>query len=637
MLQKLKSLFPPKWKMAAIISISFSTAFMVFIYSPFDIFLHNPTAFVVSWRFLLPPLLVAFLFLFISMLTLLLFVSRNKTNPVVIMLLSGGLVFVLISIMFQMFAAISIYIITAFVVAALVWILLLSILKEKSFDVFLLTVWGLLISTYVQILFLNGDMTAITGAFPEYRTLTLNRIINALLWVIITALPLCLWGILRKKKKEFRYEKVLVLSVSIFVVMQITGLISTAATVDLPRGYDEYGEEGPQFISYEPALNLSSEQNIMVFIIDKMDVEFLREIFTGYTDFHEKLDGFTFYENSVAEFFDTFPSTVSMLTQHYYREGLTIAEYWAEAWAQYNVIDTIREHGFTTNLYLDYLSTYGTIDDIRSRTDNLRGYGGIRVNTGTFYSTIARLSLGRAAPYLMKNFLLSTITPAFGNSFISYYTHDYRSVHHPVVSSHTDWQFHQYIYHNDLTTDSDKRFFSVMHLNGAHGGVPEGVRGIPRNIPGLVASLDVLCTYFEKMKEIGVYDNTTIFIVGDHGASSESEKDYGSGWNTPVLSGTLIKPAGGSGVLKFDTVTEISNRYLAASILDAANIPYEWLGQSYFDIFDGNVPPYRVVYGLEHWWTAWVDNASSGTLIYRGHYEINGDAAVPANWRFIPS
>ena len=236
----------------------------------------------------------------------------------------------------------------------------------------------------------------------------------------------------------------------------------------------------------------------------------------------------------------------------------------------------------------------------------------------------------------MKNIFLSPITPAFGNSLISYYTHDPLSVHHPIVSGTTDWQFHQYIYNNNLTADSDKRFFSAMHFNGAHGRTPDGVPDLPRNIPGLVASFDALCTYFEKMKEIGVYDNTTIFIVGDHGAASASDLDYGSGWNTPVLSGTLIKPAGSTGRLRFDNVTEMSNRYLAASILEAAGIEYQWLSPSYFDILNGDTPPYRIVFGLEHWWPAWWDPESSGMLTYKGHYEITGDANIPENWVFIP-
>jgi len=99
----------------------------------------------------------------------------------------------------------------------------------------------------------------------------------------------------------------------------------------------------------------------------------------------------------------------------------------------------------------------------------------------------------------------------------------------------------------------------------------------------------------------------------------------------------MIKPAGSTGELLFDTETELSSKYFAASILDAAGIRHEDLSLSYFDIINGTPPPLRIVYGLEHWWSAWVDHGLSGTLKYKGVYEISGDANNGENWRFVAS
>jgi len=50
---------PDKQRLAAIIALSVSASFLMFFITPFDMFLHNPTDFVVSWSFLITPLLIS--------------------------------------------------------------------------------------------------------------------------------------------------------------------------------------------------------------------------------------------------------------------------------------------------------------------------------------------------------------------------------------------------------------------------------------------------------------------------------------------------------------------------------------------------------------------------------------------------
>jgi hypothetical protein len=480
-------------------------------------------------------------------------------------------------------------------------------------------------------------MTAISGITPEYNILSRSRVANLLVWAVIAFLPLCIWILFKIKKKVFKFDKIIVFSALIIVGMQTAGLVSTAAATDLPQGFDEIGEYGPKFVSYEAALSLNADENILVFIVDKMDVRFLREALTDYPDVRDYLDGFTLYENNVTEFNDTLTSVVSMLTQHYYSKGQSIEDYWAEAWARHNIIDTLREHGFAAYLYLDYLSTYGHLGQISGRMDNMRETEGLRLNTGGFITTISRLSFGRISPYLLKNFFLSTVEPAFGNTLFVF-NHDPLSMPLPIVSETADMQFRQYIRQNDLAADSASSVFMVMHLNGAHGGSFGDVRGNPRNIPGLVYSLDVINTYLSKIRDIGIYDNSTVIIVGDHGAPlAAEENDDDIWWVPPVTTGLLIKPKGSSGELVIDVETELSSKYFAASILELADIPHQGLSLSYFDLIGGTTPQVRVLYDFENWFGAWWNHGVAGELVFRGIYEITGDANNAENWQHFPA
>jgi len=610
-----KDFFSNKWRFLSILSLSFSISFTIIVFSPLDIYLFNPTAFVVSWRFMLPPLLIACLLLFFFLLVVNIVLSLNKIIPGVVLFFLCAVTAFIAGYVLQIYPTGLIYVSIAFAAAAVFWVLLIKILKENASVVVMLLMWGVLICAYVQILFLNGDMTAITGAVAEYGKFTTGSIINILLWVIITLMPLGIWVIFKVIKRDFKYEKILVLSVLIISGMQLTGLVSTAVTTDLPKGYEE---DNLKYTSYEATLSLSSEENILVFILDYLDVSLMQEALERHPHIRANLDGFTHYENNIAEYFhNTLASITSMLTQHYYTEGQTFEEYWEEAWEQHSYIDTLRENGFTTNLYIDYLTTYGSISDLADKTDNLRDIEGIHINIKKFYGTVLRLSLGRLSPYLLKNVFTAHVTPAFGNDFFTITIPDPLAGQPLIISPESDAMFHDYIRQNEISSGNSRRVFTAMHMNGGHGQENDKLG----NITGIEKSFAALFEYFDRLKEIGVYDNSTIVVLGDHGVSG-----------VPELTSLLIKPKGSRGELVINGNYELSHKYFAASILEVAGLSNDKPDISYFDIIEGAAPPVRNITDLSSWWTAWLDDEAQATMVIRRVFEVSGDASDAANW-----
>ena len=634
MLNKIKLYLPPKRKLATMLSVSVATAFTLFFYTPFDIYLHNPSDFIVGWRFLLPFLLAYFLGCFLIVLLFLILVWYRKIIIGVALLAVCGVLIIIARFAFMMFESSYLYVLVGIAAAAVIWVLMNKILKESTFDVVTLLIWGLLIAAYVQTLFLNGNMIIIKNQQAAYSEQSAANIVNLLIWAVLTLLPLCIFILYKHKKKEFRFEGILTFSMVIVFGMQTTGLIKTAATAALPVGYDEGIAE---YKSYEATTKLSNDNNILVFILDRMDVMFMREAFERYPHLKEYLDGFTHYENNITEYWDTFPSVTSMLTHNYYKQGQTYMEYWEESWAQYNFIDTLRENGFTTNLFLDYSSTYGSLCQLQNRSDNFVLHDKVKVNMRDFTSIISRLSLGRLSPYILKDLWLAKIAPNFGNNLFLYPIW----AQHPVIGIHSDLSFHSYVQQADFSASSDKSVFTIMHLNGAHvsgdraDSTSYGLHFDDESgsillggdvIDSTRATLEILNVYFERLKDIGVYDNSTIILLADHG--------YG---RTPgETASLLIKPAGSSGALQTDINSELSHKYFGASVLDAAGLPYDSLGISYFDLIDGLTPPVRIFYNLDHWFPAWLSLGTSARLNIYGFFEVSGDANIPENWVYFP-
>ena len=186
-------------------------------------------------------------------------------------------------------------------------------------------------------------------------------------------------------------------------------------------------------------------------------------------------------------------------------------------------------------------------------------------------------------------------------------------------------QLHEYITGNDLTPDNERRVYNVIHLMGSHFAYGGGVFNLDLNFATLNA-------YFEKMKEIGVYDNSTIIILGDHGDNDQFAPDVFS----PTSTSVLIKPRGAAGELKTDNEAELSHKYFPASILELAGISHDTYGLSYFDIIGGApAPPVRIIYALSDWWASYEAEGWSGAMASVGLFEVTGDSLDPDNWFFI--
>jgi hypothetical protein len=625
---------PPGTKLAAILSAAFAVSFMVLFFTPFDLYLHNPTGFIVGWKFLLPSLIALILPAFVGLSTVLLLLYHRKTVAGAALFALCAAVIAYLRFVRHHFLYVGIPALLLLAALLAVWVLSIKFMKEKAVDAALLLIWGVVTAAYVQSLFLNGEMVQLTGDRAGYGDVTAGHVANLLLWVAIMSAPLCVWLFLGRKKKAFNFDKPLIFTLLLVCGMQAAGLISAAVSADLPVGY----EDNPRYLSYGNTLSFNKDKNIAVFVLDRLDVSYMTDALDNYPELYEMLDGFTFYKNNVSEFGGTFPSVPTMLTQYYYDDsGLTFSEYWRTAWSRHNVIDTLRENGYTTNLLIDKLSTYGSYDEIDRRTDNIELAKKLEINPKGMINAMGKLAFGRLAPYFMKNLFLATVNPSFGN-----WLYDIGDIDgHASVGSASDRKFYEYIKSETMSADSQKPVSNFIHLNCAHVDRDKTIRsmgyhwdsekqtivGFGNYVETTAACFYILDEYFSKMKQAGVYDNTTIILLGDHGRDLDTESE-----NPAVATGLLIKPQKASGVLKIDTASELSNRYLPASILEAAGIPHDNLGLSYNDVIMSEEYPVRRYYVYNSWWDA---RGRSESIRLSGMYEISGDANNFSNWKFV--
>lgn len=496
---------------------------------------------------------------------------------------------------------------------------------------------GVLLAGYAQMMFMNSHMVTITGDATPYSEPTAANIINLIIYGAIALLPLAsiliLGEIGKKKKVRFIVKAETFISLAL-IIMQTVGFLGQLGKVGIERKDDS---QFTNYLSYSGAFHLNKDDNIVVFLTDRLDAAWTEELLEKYPDLNSELEGFTFYSNNVACFTNTFPAVPQMLTGHEY-DGGPWNSYLSEGWSGNTLPRRLHDNGYRVNLIMDNLTTYNDFDELRGQCDNI-GSSEDYVSYDYFSSqgilrTMANFSLGKLSPYLLKGRFLDGYASDFANSF--YTLPDNISDRlEGSIGIGSDNKFIKYIKENSVAPDSDQKTFSFIHLNFAHDINKSATRLCPdyRGKPDLFSSIRggfaLLDMYFEQMKEAGVYDDSTIIIIGDHGRPpAEIENGKNDQLDGAVRTALFIKPKGAKREeLKINKEAELSNAYFASSVLGAAGLPHEDFGPSYDELMSAKEypPRYLKVY-------RWHGIDSIDDIL---KYEITGDSSDYSNWKII--
>lgn len=503
---------------------------------------------------------------------------------------------------------------------------------------------GFLIAGYWQVMFANGKMVQITGDPTAYSERSSANNLNFLLFLVLTFLPLIaliISGEIKKGKRKRYIIKALTYLSAIVFLMQGVGLGSRLIKTGILRKDDSQLDN---YLSMEDTMNLSSDNNVVVFLTDRLDAHWLEMVLDRYPDLEDELEGFTFYSNNVGRFTNTFPSVCNMLTNCEYG-GEDWADYFDRAWKEETLPRRLHDNGYKVNLLIDNLVTYSDFDDIRGQCDNIHSSANYvdfnYFGSGGILRTMARFSLGKLMPYLLKNSALGNMTSDFSSKFYISTGEDVAAFK-GVVGNDTDMEFCNYIRTHQMKADCDQKTFTFVHLNFAHdysedlAALDPDYDGVIDREKNILGGFRLLEMYLDQMKKAGVYDNSTIIFIGDHGRPP-AEIEYAEEEELPTIeldgeirTTILIKPAGAERVpLVIDHDAQLSSSEFGATVLEYAGVDKSGFGPSILDVkeMDENDIPERILH--VYFWKG------IGRVDDILKYKVTGDAADFDNWKVI--
>ncbi len=520
--------------------------------------------------------------------------------------------------------------------AVLMLVLMLSLrISKKLFNVMMCVFTGIEAAFYSQMMFMNGRVEELNGASNDFSDKPTLNSINFVIFYLIIVLPLILYA-LRDKKLAKLKEKADIRLVGFFscalIAVQAVGNISSAVKNGVKNIDDK---QYTSYFSYDDAMELSKERNVVVFLADNLDGAWMDNLIERYPEVSDELDGFTYYRNNTPCYTGTFPSVLQMLTGCQY-DGTETDVYMDTCWLNDNPMKEMKRSGYNVNLYLDSYGDFYSYEKLQENCDNIRmnsecgiGINYFKVEDSLSFDGIVpamtKVSLAKVLPYTLKSLAFENIENNFQSRFFYLREDDIPERMAPDVSPDSDMKFNSFLSSHDIKGNSEKPVFTFIHLNGAHdvsaklGKLYSKNSGKADAVYTARGDLQIIFNYIEKMKQAEVYDNTTIIIVADHGDKGKVTKSVHL--EKVNIASLLIKEAGEKGSLKTNSDAELSNLDFTASILEYAGIDHGSYGESYNDIIKKKEHRTRSMY---------INNHHKAL-----QFVIDGDARDISNWKEI--
>ena len=421
-----------------------------------------------------------------------------------------------------------------------------------------LMIAGIAVMGYIQNMFLNGSMAVLNGSEQEWTTG--SRLINIAVWILAIGIILAL----SYSKKTVRK---LVQGICVYIALiQLLTLGYMVVTTD----FSEKAAGGA--MTTEHSLELSQGNNVLVFVLDRLESKWTQELIDEDSAFFEPLSDFTFYRNATSQFADTRTSIPYMLTGTAWQEGMA-GEYGKYAYENSNFLRDIRENDYDIGIYTDLTNTSEVMHGF---TSNYKENVHREYKIWDTFATMWKCSMYQTTPFCIK-------------SSYFYYTSDIAAmVNEPEVwSTENDLPFYESLKKEGLSvTDDYHNAFRFYHMRGAHEpyylseDLQYNTTGRDVNVYSQIkGSMKVVYEYLDQLKELGLYEEAAIIITADHGQQTEFVESEGKPDKTLMPTIMVKMPGEHHDSINFNEAPVSHAEYLA-TVAKAAGLDWKQYGNT---------------------------------------------------------
>lgn len=447
------------------------------------------------------------------------------------------------------------------------------VLPARLFQYYVVGLVALGVTIWAQGNLMTGDYGVLNGQDIDWSGHAWRNRYELALWIAVPVLSLTF------ARKVFSTA---VFASQVLIALQVVLLAYTAVQAD-PEARAKW-EGAPEAI-----FELSSKQNVFHFVLDGFQSDAFHDIVKAErAEMDRQYSGFTFFANHIGAFPTTIVSIPAMLTGAVYRNQEPMRRFIAKEFKRATIFRALRDQGYQVD------AVSGLMYDKPSSTNYYRlptPY--VTYDTYVRFTgwQLADLALFRHAPHVLKPWIYNDqawrlqtqfgqsidtpgrrYMPVNGQAFLADYTARMRVAHDRPTYKY----LHAGIPHWPVSVDANCEYIGAKSLRRPN--YTDQARCGVRRVGALL----------DKLRELGLYDNSLIVISSDHGVALPPQGFSGErdvfGAPLSELAGSalallVVKPPSSTGPIRIsEAPSAISD--IPATIVDTLGLPNPFPGTS---------------------------------------------------------
>ena len=366
------------------------------------------------------------------------------------------------------------------------------------------------LSAYIQNHFMSSYLPVLTGDPIDWSIYTKWGVASLALWGGLIALAVA--GVILKP----RTAKVCTYGILVLLLL----LETFAGGYALVTAKHE-NRKANAYCSSEGLYQVSKAGNVVILVSDTFEGTYMNDILERYPEYREMLSDITYYDNTTGVSVFTYFSYARFMTGIDFPLRATSEEGVSYCFEHETTIDAVRKNGWDVGYY----TTFSPTENLR---DKLISYASDELipdaaTARDLASMMVRSTLFQSMPQVLKPYFMV-------------YTADYEKQKEKLESQteiaqpyvENDERFFSRIRDDGLEACDGRPKYSLIQLFGVHEPsvlnadfekveYSEDVPVLERKIEAGRAQLNLLRRYLDDLKAVGVYDDTTVIMMADHG------------------------------------------------------------------------------------------------------------------------
>jgi hypothetical protein len=355
------------------------------------------------------------------------------------------------------------------------------------------------------LLFLQGNLIVwdygiLDGSDIYWGEKHLYGVVDSAVWIAFLCLALF--------KHEFFYRVSRLGSVALIVLQSVSLLF---LLVKAP------GDAWIKYASNEEArFKFSSGKNIAIMILDQFQTDIFAEIIHNDKRYIDIFDGFTYFPDAVAGFPTTYPSIPLILTGKYYKNSIPMQEFIKKAYFSGSSIPkTLKGHGYNVLLSTAYPRTVYLGSAVVSEAAR-RGI--LAIPSFKEAAELLDITLFRYLPHYMKMLVFDDRLnqPYLFGKFLNrtaiidvdmLFIEEMMSMSEVAIKENVFRFYHMKGVHIPYILNESLEYEALNYDR-------QGLKTVAR------AKLKITQIFLNTLEKMGIYDNTMLFIIADHGSGT---------------------------------------------------------------------------------------------------------------------